>query len=163
MERKGQGTPAEHVAVLCTDISEGTKSVDSGDDLDQLQATYDEVIFTQALRRNGFMRYNLGDMYLVTFRSASDALKAATSILWNLEQSRHEPFQLGLDFGSVRSIRGRLYGSVLSRVAPAPAHQRAVRSARHVGSWISGSVRIHRGRRRGRSGDNLEVWVNGIF
>src|SRR5207248_5235671 len=30
--------------------------------------------------------------------------------------------QLGLDFGEVRTIRGRLYGSTLSRIAPAVAH-----------------------------------------
>ena len=125
VQAKGQGDPADRMAVLCTDIGSFTDSVDSGDDLEELLAIYDEVIFAQALRRNGFLRYNLGDMYLITFRCASDALDAARSMLRRLQQARHEPFQLGLDFGSVRTIRGRLYGSSLSSVAPSLAHEGA--------------------------------------
>lgn len=123
VEPKERLGPAEGMAVLCTDIGSFTRSVERDDsDLVALLATYDEVIFAQSLRRNGFVRYNLGDMYLITFKSAGDALKAATSILWQLQQSRHEPFQLGLDFGPVRNIRGRLYGYSLSSIAPDLAH-----------------------------------------
>jgi class 3 adenylate cyclase len=133
VEPKGQSSPAEQVAVFCTDLAEFTSSVDDGANVEHALAAYDEVIFKQALLHNGFFRYNVGDMYLITFKTAGDALRAAAAIFrhfWDLQDDRPlRPYlpQLGLDFGQVRNIRGRLYGSTLSRVAPALAHVSSTR------------------------------------
>ena len=127
VESKGEYSTGEEVAVLCTDLTQFTVSVDNRLDLDEVLAAYDEIVFREALSHNGFFRYNLGDMYLITFKSAADALDAAAAMLesWNERRDRrlHSFFQqFGLDYGPVRNIRGRLYGSTLSRIAPALAH-----------------------------------------
>src|SRR5207248_9964857 len=56
VELKGKSAPSEEMAVLCTDIAMFTSSVDSGGDLEGVLAVYDEVIFQEALRHNGFFR-----------------------------------------------------------------------------------------------------------
>jgi class 3 adenylate cyclase len=152
VEPRAQAAAAEQMAVLCTDLAEFTSGVDDGVNVERALAAYDEVIFKEALLHNGFFRYNLGDMYLITFKTAGDALDAAAAIFrhfWDLRaDSPLRPFlhQLGLDFGQVRNVRGRLYGSTLSRVAPALAHAGSTRiyaSRRFMEQW-SVRTRLHR-------------------
>lgn len=123
---KGEDSLSEGLAVLCTDIRGGTGLAEGGY-LEQTLAAYDEVIFKQALTHNGFFRYNLGDIYLITFKKAVNALEAAVSMAQSFDELKQQQvmvsaaFQFGIDFGYIRNILGRLYGFSISRIAPALA------------------------------------------
>lgn len=112
--------------MLCTDITDFTPAseFENAGPVEQTLVTYDEVLFSEAFRHNGFFRYNVGDTYFITFRSVRDAFDAARSMRALLVQHRDRGdtlpvgFQFGLALGAVREFRGRLYGVALSREAP---------------------------------------------
>ena len=127
-ERRLASPGAEDYAVLATDIGGFTSLVDRSDDVwATVLEVYDAVIFRHALAHRGFFRYNVGDSFRITFQRASDALDAARAIATELDRMVREdglpalPFKLGLDFGALRMLAGRLIGSPISRTAPALA------------------------------------------
>ena len=123
VQPKGAAGGGDELAILCTDLAQATASVGAAH-YEEALASYDQVVFQHALSLKGFLRYNLGDMYLVSFRSAADALAAAEGMLLALRRLPFFQCQLGLDYGYVRSVKGRLYGYAISQVAPALAHAR---------------------------------------
>ena len=116
---KGVHPASEDCAVLCTDIRAFTGDID--DDVPQWQqvlALYDSIVFRRGLEHKGFFRYNVGDAYWITFAAARDALDAAIAMTKDLRPILASSFIFAIHFGPVKSVRGRLYGSTVSRVPP---------------------------------------------
>ena len=116
---KGDHSGSEDCAVLCTDIRAFTGDID--DDVPQWQqvlALYDSIVFRHGLEHKGFFRYNVGDAYWITFATAWDALNAAIAMAKDLRLILGSSFIFAIHFGSVKSARGRLYGSSVSRIPP---------------------------------------------
>ena len=82
-----QSSSIDTYAVLCTDIADLTSMLEKYDVKvwEQLLGKYDEIIFKHVLNNHGFFRFNVGDLYLITFKQSTNALAAALAI--------HQEFQ----------------------------------------------------------------------